>query len=79
MAYLEYNRNETSYYWIKRELMRENIITAYAILNINGNNHDVSFLSYDCIEKILSFLNTDFEAKGIIRTNDKLFNLPLVI
>lgn len=79
MAYLEYNRNETSYYWIKRELMRENIITAYAILNINGNNHDVSFLSHDCIEKILSFLNTDFEAKGIIRTNDKLFNLPLVI
>lgn len=78
-AYLAYNENETSYYWIKRQLMQENIITAYSILKISNNNYDISFLSQSCKNKIPQFSKQKFEASGIIQTKDKLFNLPLVV
>lgn len=78
-AYHAYYEKETSYYWIKRELMKENIITAYAILKINENDYDISFLPHECREQLLRFSQINFQAKGIIQTKDKLFNLPLVV
>lgn len=78
-AYQEYNKIEMSYFWVKRELMKENIITAYTILNINESSYDVSFLTFDCKEQLLASQNAVHEARGIIRTKDKLLNFPLVI
>lgn len=78
-AYHAYNEKETSYFWIKRELMKENIITAYAILKINENDYDISFLPQACREQLFQFSQKKFQAKGIIQTKDKLFNLPLVV
>ena len=78
-AYQTYNAEETSYYWIKRELMKETIIAAYAILEITESHYDISFLSKECREKILQFSKINYCAKGIIQTKDRLFNLPLVV
>ena len=78
-AYQAYNEKETSYYWIKRELMNENIITAYAILGIGESYYDISFLPKETREQIFHFSQTNFCAKGVIQTEDKLFNLPLVV
>ena len=78
-AFHAYNEKETSYYWIKRELMKENIITAYAILKIDESDYDISFLPHEYREQLLQFSQTNFRAKGIIQTRDNLFNLPLVV
>jgi hypothetical protein len=78
-AYITYNQEETSYYWIKRDLIKENIITAYSILEINKGSYDISFLPNEYIELMATFSRKNFNAKGIIQTKDHLFNLPLVV
>lgn len=78
-AYQAYNEKETSYYWIKRELIKETIIMAYTMLGINKSHYDISFLPKECREQLHNFSQEDFQAKGIIRTKDGLFNLPLVV
>lgn len=78
-AYQDYNEKETSYYWIKRELIKENIITAYAVSKIVQKGYDVSFLPNEYQKQISCFSKTHYQAKGIIRTKDTLFNLPLVV
>lgn len=78
-AYLAYNEKETSYYWVKRELVRETIITAFGILKMDENRYDISFLTQECREQLLSFSPNHFRAKGIIQTQDGLFNLPLLV
>lgn len=78
-AYIMYNEKETTNYWIKRELIKENIITAYSALNISSKDFDISFLSQECIDQLQNPPQNGVEAKGIIRTKDLLFNLPLVV
>ena len=78
-AYQLYHEKETSYYWIKREFIIENIITAYSILKINESNYDISFLPIDYREKMLQFSSKNHIASGVIQTKDNLFNLPLVV
>lgn len=78
-AYFFYFETETTNYWIKRELIAENIIMAYSRLNIGQRDHNLSFLP-DEVTKLISPLQTyALNARGIIRTRDLLFNLPLVV
>lgn len=78
-AFQIYNEKETTNYWFKRELVKENIVTAYSAFSINKNCYDISFLPDEYIEKLFIAREPDFCAKGIIRTGDYLFNLPLIV
>ena len=69
-AYEIYTASQTTNYWIKRELIKENIITAYSKMGITEGCYDLSFLPEECIEQLLQTISEDFESKGIIRTTD---------
>ncbi len=78
-AYFEYQQQETTNYWIKRTLIQENIKTAYSKLDIFQKDYDISFLSPECIQQLSKKTSNVYQASGIIRTKELLFNLPLVV
>lgn len=77
-AYQSYFTKETTNYWIKRKLITENILVAYSKFKNLLGEYDMSFLPQKCIEQIASMQEIP-EARGIIRTKDLMFNLPLVV
>lgn len=77
-AYQSYFTKETTNYWIKRKLIKENILVAYSKFENLPREYDISFLPQECIEQLVSMQEPP-EAQGIIRTKDLMFNLPLVV
>ena len=78
-AYLCYNQQSGAlFYHEKKSLLLANIYISYQKYNILYKAKE--FLSdddqkeFDCLDIEI----TDYEAKGILRTSDKLFNLPCV-
>ena len=76
-AYNDYLKRETSRYWIKIDLLLENIQFSFSKLDIYHSHFDISFLP-EKYQHTLSSKNIEtFNASGIQRTNDNKMNLPL--
>lgn len=77
-AYKHYTAGETSRFWIKKELLEENIKYSFTTLGIYKMGYDVSFLPVECRQPLTLFKNSEFIASGIQRTSDLCLNLPLI-
>ena len=69
---------ETSRYWVKEELLKENICYAFTALGIYEKGYDLSCLPPECRQPMTPFPQNDFKASGIQRSGDLHFNLPLI-
>lgn len=77
-AYKHYSSGETSRYWIKKDLLEENIRYTFTALGIYKTGYDMSFLPAECRQPLTIFENDQFIASGIQRTGDLHLNLPLI-
>lgn len=77
-AYKHYSAGETSRYWIKKDLLEENIQYTFTMLGIYKTGYDMSFLPVECRQPLTIFDNDIFFASGIQRTGDLHLNLPLI-
>ena len=77
-AYKHYAAGETSRYWIKKDLLEENIKYSFTVLGIYMAGYDVSFLPVEIRQPLTIFENDKFVASGIQRTGDLHLNLPLI-
>ena len=77
-AYKHYSAGETSRYWIKKDLLEENVQYAFTELGIYKAGYDMSFLPAECRQPLTIFENDQFIASGIQRTGDLHLNLPLI-
>lgn len=77
-AYKHYSTGETSRYWIKKDLLEENIQYTFTKLGIYKTGYDMSFLTAECRQPLTIFENDRFIASGIQRTGDLHLNLPLI-
>lgn len=77
-AYKHYSAGETSRYWIKKDLLEENIQYTFTKLGIYMTGYDISFLPVKCRHPLTIFDNDGFVASGIQRTGDLHLNLPLI-
>lgn len=77
-AYKHYSAGETSRYWIKKDLLKENIQYTFTELGIYKTGYDMSFLPAECRQPLTIFENDQFIASGIQRTGDLHLNLPLI-
>lgn len=77
-AYKHYSAGETSRYWIKKQLLEENIQYTFTELGIYKTGYDMSFLATECRQPLTIFENEQFIASGIQRTGDLHLNLPLI-
>ncbi|NBH99710.1 hypothetical protein D7Y41_02340 [Anaerotruncus sp. 1XD22-93] len=77
-AYEHYSNGETSRYWIKESLLKENVNYTFTVLGIYNKGYNVSCFP-DTWRKPLMLSNRNkFEASGIQRTGDLCLNLPLI-
>lgn len=76
-AYKHYDAGETSRYWIKKDLLIENIQYSFTQLGIYMTGYDMSFLPHEYRQPLVLF-NNKFSASGILRTSDGYLNLPLI-
>lgn len=77
-AYKYYSSGDTSRYWIKKDLLVENIRYTFTKLGIYKTGYDMSFLPAECRQPLTIFKNDQFIASGIQRTGDLHLNLPLI-
>lgn len=77
-AYKHYSAGETSRYWIKKDLLEENIQYTFTELGIYKTGYDMSFLPAECRQPLTIFENDQSIASGIQRTGDLHLNLPLI-
>jgi len=77
-AYIQYNKKKTSRYWIKTELLLENIHVAFTELNIYSEKYDLDFLPQAYQTPLSAEALTHFHVKGIQQTDDGRMNLPLI-
>ena len=77
-AYKHYSSGETSRYWIKKDLLEENIQYTFTELGIYKTGYDMSFLPAECRQPLTIFENDLSIASGIQRTGDLHLNLPLI-
>jgi hypothetical protein len=77
-AYKCYSAGETSRYWIKKDLLEENIQYTFTKLGIYMTGYDISFLPIKYRQPLALFDNDDYVASGIQRTRDLHLNLPLI-
>lgn len=77
-AYKNYEQKKTSRYWIKKELLLENIHRSFTELEIYQKRYDISFLPEPHRTPLADErLKTD-KASGIQRTHDNKMNLALL-
>lgn len=79
-AYRYYAAGETSRYWIKKDLLQENIHYTFTKLGIYMAGYDTSFLPNEYRQPLILFDgdHNNFVASGIQRTKDLHLNLPLI-
>ena len=77
-AYVQYNKHETSRYWIKIALLLENIHVAFSELDIYSKEYDLSFLPKKYQTPLTPEMLDSFIVSGIQQTNDRRMNLPLI-
>lgn len=77
-AYKYYESGETSRYWIKKELLEENIHYTFTKLGIYMAGYDISFLPIKYRQPLTILDKDKFVASGIQRTGDLHLNLPLI-
>lgn len=77
-AYRQYDAGETSRYWIKKDLLEENIRYSFTVLGIYKAGYDVSCFPVECRQPIVLFEGDELYASGIQRTRDLHLNLPLI-
>lgn len=79
-AYRYYAAGETSRYWIKKDLLEENIHYTFTKLGIYMAGYDTSFLPNEYRQPLILFDgdHDNFVASGIQRTKDLHLNLPLI-
>lgn len=77
-AYKNFSEGKTTRYWIKKNLLEENIQYTFTVLGIYKTGYDLSFLPVECRQPLALFENEQFKASGIQRTSDLHLNLPLI-
>ena len=77
-AFDEYSKKKTSRFWIKQQLLLENIQRAFSELGIYEKDYDVSFLPIEYRKPLTKKQLANFQASGIQRTTDLKMNLPLI-
>ena len=77
-AYDHYSEGKTSRYWIKKDLLKENVNYTFTLLGIYKKGYDVSCFPDDWRRPLALFEPDTFEASGIQRTGDSHLNLPLI-
>ena len=77
-AFSKYNEGKTSRYWIKRELLLENIHIAFSELDVYAENYDLSFLPKEYQTPLMAEALESFRVSGIQQTKDGRMNLPLI-
>ena len=77
-AYKHYAAGETSRYWIKKDLLEENIQYTFTMLRIYTKGYDVNFLAEKYRQPLTICESKNFIASGIQRTGDLHLNLPLI-
>lgn len=77
-AYKHYEAGETSRYWIKKNLLEENIRYSFTVLGIYKAGYDVSCFPVECRQPLDFLKERAYEASGIQRTGDLHLNLPLI-
>ncbi len=77
-AFEYYASGKTSRYWIKKELLEENISYSFTVLGIYKAGFDVSCFPPNCRQPLFLSKKKPFTASGIQRTGDLHLNLPLI-
>lgn len=77
-AYEHYSDGETSRYWIKEALLKENVNYTFTVLGIYNKGYDVSYFPDTWRRPLILSDRNKFEASGIQRTGDLCLNLPLI-
>ncbi|MDO4302229.1 MAG: restriction endonuclease [Clostridia bacterium] len=77
-AYEEYAKGQTSRYWIKRNLLLENIHIAFSELDIYSDGYDFEFLPKEYKTPLSKEQLSVYQVSGIQRTPDGKMNLALI-
>lgn len=77
-AHEHYSNGETSRYWIKESLLKENVNYTFTVLGIYNKGYDVSCFPDTWRRPLMLSGRNKFEASGIQRTGDLCLNLPLI-
>lgn len=77
-AHEHYSNGETSRYWIKESLLKENVNYTFTVLGIYNKGYDVTCFPDTWRRPLMLSERNKFEASGIQRTGDLCLNLPLI-
>ena len=77
-ALLELDENKSSRYWIKTELLRENVKYTFSKMSIFDSGRDLNFLKGDTFTPLSDIELSMHCGTGVLRTHDDRLNLPLV-
>lgn len=77
-AYEHYSDGQTSRYWIKEDLLKENVNYTFTVLGIYQKEYDVSCFPENWRKPLALIDQNEFKASGIQRTGDFRLNLPLI-
>lgn len=77
-AYTEYKKKQTSRFWIKLQLLYENIHISFTELNIYGSSYNIDFLPDEYRMPLTNEQLESIRVSGIQQTSDGKMNLPLI-
>lgn len=77
-AFTEYRKKQTSRFWIKLQLLYENIQISFTELNIYGSCYNVDFLPDEYRIPLTRAQLKEIRVSGIQQTSDGKMNLPLI-
>ena len=77
-AYEYYSQKDTSRYWIKMDLLKENIRYAFTTLHLYEEKYDFNCFPDECRAPMPAALLYSHRASGTQQTGDCCLNLPLI-